>query len=88
MLVPIPHPKPELIECGAETFPRGDISALADAILRLATCPATWESAVETAKITAGHYSWAAIAAKRIACYREILGDGCRPKRSGVSRAS
>jgi hypothetical protein len=71
----VPHPKPELIECGAETFPRGDVPALADAVLRLATRLATWESASETARLAAGRCSWPAIAAKRIACYREILGE-------------
>jgi len=75
LLVPAPHPKPELIECGAETFPRGDVSALAEALVRLATRPAAWENAVETARGTAGRCSWAAIAARRIACYCEILSD-------------
>jgi glycosyltransferase involved in cell wall biosynthesis len=75
LLIPVPHPKPELIECGAETFPRGDVPALADAVLRLATRLATWESASETARLAAGRCSWPAIAAKRIACYREILGE-------------
>ena len=80
LLVPMPHPKPELIECGAETFRRGDVSALADAVLRMATRPADWELATETASFTADRYSWAAIAAKRLACYREILGAGRRPR--------
>lgn len=79
LLVPTPHPKPELIECGAETFPRGDVLALADAVLRMATRPADWDIAAETARFTAGRYSWDAIAAKRLACYREILGAGRPP---------
>lgn len=79
LLVPEPHPKPELIECGAATFARGDVVALADSILQLATRPVTWEAAVEMAKGTAGHCSWAAIAARRIGCYREILADAGRP---------
>ena len=74
LLVPTPHPKPELIECGAETFPRGDVAALAGSIRRLATRrPVTWETAVETAGMAVGRCSWAAIAARRIARYREIL---------------
>ncbi len=76
LLVPEPHPKPELIECGAETFSRGDVAALAEAVVRLVTRPVTWESAVETARVTSGQCSWAAIAARRIACYREILAGG------------
>lgn len=76
LLIPAPHPKPELIECGAETFPRGDIAALTAGIHRLATRrPATWEAALETARATAQRCSWAAIATRRIACYQEILAD-------------
>lgn len=76
LLVPAPHPKPELIECGAETFPRGDEAALTDSVVRLATRrPVTWEQAVGTARAAAERCSWAAIAARRIVCYREILAE-------------
>lgn len=74
LLVPAPHPKPELIECGAETFPRGDVEAMVAAVRRLATRrPVTWEAAMASGRIAAERCSWDAIANRRIACYRSIL---------------
>lgn len=87
LLVPSPHPKPELIECGAATFPRGDVTALAEAVSRLANRPVTWEAAVEMATVTARRCSWAAIAARRIACYQEILADAARATAVSGGRA-
>lgn len=81
LLIPTPHPKPELIECGATTFPRGDVEALGDAIHRLATHrPITWEAAADRARATAQRCSWGAIAMRRITCYREILAAGLGPE--------
>ncbi len=88
LLIPAPHPKPELIDCGAKTFPRGDVAALAAAIQRLATRrPVTWEAATDAARAAAGQCSWAAIAVRRLACYREILAERRgSPRPSGAGR--
>jgi glycosyltransferase involved in cell wall biosynthesis len=77
LLIPTPQPKPELIECGAKTFPRGDVASLAAAMNQLAARrPMTWEASTEAARAVAERYSWVAIADRRLACYREILSTG------------
>lgn len=76
LLVPSPNPKPELIECGAMTFPRGDHVELASSVHRLAVRQGVlWENAVALAHVAATRFSWAAIAARRGDCYRQLLAD-------------
>jgi glycosyltransferase involved in cell wall biosynthesis len=74
---------PALRESGAAFFPAGDAAALAEAALGLLLHPVERERLSRDAQAIAARLSFAALAERTVAIYREVLRVGCSARSVG-----